>query len=98
MVSGDRTVLLAIYGRSFAGALAFTNYVSSVMAWADPYFFIDPAFVGGNQFSLLISDGIGNSPVSAVPEPSTWAMMILGFLGLGWMAYRRKTKPCWAMC
>ena len=27
---------------------------------------------------------------SAVPEPSTWAMMILGFFGLGFMAYRRK--------
>jgi hypothetical protein len=27
---------------------------------------------------------------SAVPEPSTWAMMILGFLGVGFMAYRRK--------
>lgn len=27
---------------------------------------------------------------SAVPEPSTWAMMILGFVGLGFMAYRRK--------
>jgi hypothetical protein len=28
--------------------------------------------------------------VSAVPEPSTWAMMILGFVGVGVMAYRRK--------
>jgi hypothetical protein len=28
--------------------------------------------------------------VSAVPEPSTWAMMLLGFLGLSFMAYRRK--------
>jgi hypothetical protein len=28
--------------------------------------------------------------VSAVPEPSTWAMMILGFAGLGFMAYRRR--------
>jgi hypothetical protein len=27
---------------------------------------------------------------SAVPEPSTWAMMILGFAGIGFMAYRRK--------
>ncbi|MES2193446.1 MAG: PEPxxWA-CTERM sorting domain-containing protein [Pseudomonadota bacterium] len=26
----------------------------------------------------------------AVPEPSTWAMMILGFAGVGFMAYRRK--------
>lgn len=30
--------------------------------------------------------------LSAVPEPSTWAMMILGFAGVGFMAYRRKEK------
>ena len=28
--------------------------------------------------------------VAAVPEPSTWAMMVLGFLGVGLMAYRRR--------
>ena len=27
---------------------------------------------------------------AAVPESSTWAMMLLGFCGLGFMAYRRK--------
>jgi hypothetical protein len=27
---------------------------------------------------------------SAVPEASTWAMMILGFFGIGFMAYRRR--------
>jgi hypothetical protein len=31
-----------------------------------------------------------NVGVAAVPEPSTWAMMILGFFGIGFMAYRRK--------
>jgi PEP-CTERM motif len=30
---------------------------------------------------------------SAVPEPSTWAMVILGFAGVSFMAYRRKSKP-----
>jgi PEP-CTERM motif-containing protein len=30
---------------------------------------------------------------SPVPEPSTWAMMILGFAGVGFMTYRRKVKP-----
>jgi hypothetical protein len=30
--------------------------------------------------------------VESVPEPSTWAMMILGFAGVGFMAYRRKNK------
>ncbi len=29
---------------------------------------------------------------SAVPEPSTWAMMILGFLGLGFLGYRKSSK------
>jgi hypothetical protein len=30
--------------------------------------------------------------ISAVPELSTWAMMILGFCGVGFIAYRRKDK------
>ncbi len=36
---------------------------------------------------------LGTVAVSAVPEPSTWAMMILGFAGIGFVAYRRKSKP-----
>jgi outer membrane lipase/esterase len=30
--------------------------------------------------------------VAAVPELSTWAMLLIGFAGLGFMAYRRKSK------
>jgi hypothetical protein len=41
----------------------------------------------GSQFA------VGGSLTAAVPEPSTWAMMILGFAGIGFMAYRRKSKP-----
>ena len=29
-----------------------------------------------------------DSPTIGVPEPSTWAMMILGFLGIGGVAWR----------
>ncbi|MDN3274159.1 PEPxxWA-CTERM sorting domain-containing protein [Frankia sp. RB7] len=28
--------------------------------------------------------------ITAVPEPSTWAMMILGFTGIGFLTYRRR--------
>jgi hypothetical protein len=30
--------------------------------------------------------------ISAVPEPSTWAMMLLGFAGLGFAGYRQRRK------
>jgi choice-of-anchor C domain-containing protein len=33
---------------------------------------------------------LGDVSVSAVPEVSTWAMMIVGFLGAAFVAYRRK--------
>jgi hypothetical protein len=36
---------------------------------------------------------LGFVATPAVPEPSTWAMMILGFAGIGFMGYRRKSKP-----
>jgi PEP-CTERM motif len=62
----------------------------SALAWIDPYFYIDPTFSLASEYSVVVSAGIGNTP--AVPEPSTWAMMILGFLGLGLLAYRRKNR------
>ena len=40
--------------------------------------------VGGGAFNAAFS-----LTGSAVPEPSTWAMMLLGFAGLGFAGYRR---------
>jgi PEP-CTERM motif len=45
--------------------------------------------VGTGTFNMAFSlEG-----VNAVPEPAAWTMMILGFAGVGFMAYRRKSKP-----
>jgi hypothetical protein len=52
-------------------------------AYLDPYFTIDPSVPNADEYSIFTSPGIGNSPISGVPEPSTWAMMLLGFAGLG---------------
>jgi PEP-CTERM motif len=43
----------------------------------------------GNAASFTGSFTVATPVVAAVPEPSTWAMMILGFCGLSFMAYRR---------
>jgi hypothetical protein len=55
-------------------------------AYLDPSFAIASDVSDPNDYSFLFSPGIAN----AVPEPSTWAMMILGFAGIGFMVYRRK--------
>jgi hypothetical protein len=35
---------------------------------------------------------IGFTPPSAIPEPSTWAMMLLGFAGLGYAGWRAQRR------
>jgi hypothetical protein len=52
-------------------------------------------FVFGFTDADLAKFGVDNfdpQDVAAVPEPSTWAMMIFGFLGLTFMAVRRKSE------
>jgi len=41
---------------------------------------------GAESFFLVAEPG-----VAAVPEPTTWAMMLLGFAGIGVMAYRKRS-------
>jgi hypothetical protein len=66
----------------------------------------DQLFSGGTNSPTLLtfsnlaltSHDLQNNPsdvfltvsVASVPEPSTWAMLILGFAGVGFMAYRRR--------
>ena len=60
-----------------------------------------PGNPSGKPYALYQSNGGVNfvdfvlTPelTTAVPEPSTWAMMILGFAGIGFVACRRKSKP-----
>lgn len=78
-------------------SLTPTPTFDSVSAYVDPYFSIDPSNADAGAYSILVSPGIGNSPSPGVlgsPEPSTWAMMLLGFAGLSFAGYRRaKTGP-----
>jgi hypothetical protein len=55
---------------------------------------------GINIANIEIDNHVGNSNwlfgvqrltfTAAVPEPSTWAMMVLGFFGIGLMTYRQR--------
>lgn len=55
----------------------------------------------GDFTSFTLSSGVNSFEVdsftTAVPEASTWAMMVLGFLGVGFLAYRRKSPVSFRM-
>jgi hypothetical protein len=53
-------------------------------------FTIDTTFIRSGTSGSTFWFGTENSPV--VPEPSTWAMMLLGFAGLGFAGYRQRHK------
>jgi choice-of-anchor C domain-containing protein len=78
----------------------FTYVTGSNSAGNMLYAFEQVWFVAGaaNTLSFTSLDAsysttgpvVGGVSVTAVPEPSTWAMMLLGFGGLGFAGYRRK--------
>jgi choice-of-anchor C domain-containing protein len=49
-------------------------------------------YSGNSTYPTAFGPALDNVSVTAVPEPSTWAMMILGFLGVGLASYRRKRE------
>jgi hypothetical protein len=69
----DSTTVEVIPG----GALLDRGYV-------DPTFSLAAGTPDADQWSISFSPGFTNG----VPEPSTWAMMVLGFVGLGFVGYR----------
>jgi hypothetical protein len=45
---------------------------------------------GDNTGHITATITTNSIVISGVPEPSTWAMMLLGFAGIGFMAYRKR--------
>jgi hypothetical protein len=98
ITSGPNTQLVdALFGRGSGNSLAAVCHGCTLgeqqaaidAVAADPG--IPFTFTG--TYTVAEDSASGTFNIANVPEPSTWAMMVLGFAGMGFMAYRRKSKP-----
>jgi hypothetical protein len=83
----------------FAAGCGYTGWIKSVYEIQDAgtyqLVFGVTNYIDSHWQSGLAFDGVtvgGRAVTGAVPEPSTWAMLLLGFAGIGFMGYRRKSK------
>jgi hypothetical protein len=60
--------------------------VANFIQNANGYFFAADV-IGPNGGTGSIA---GSTIAAGVPEPSTWAMMLTGFVGLGYVGHRRR--------
>jgi PEP-CTERM motif len=83
--------------RPIVSGTPFPAGVTDLQAWTRDEF-LDPDWL---RIGTDIVDGtpaptfnlaFSITGVDAVPEPSTWAMLLLGFAGVGFMAYRRRNQ------
>ena len=73
-----------VYSRAASAGQAFTGSPAGTYVAFEDLIFPNSDF---NYFDHAFVYSI-----AAVPEPSTWAMMILGFAGVGYMTYRRNRQ------
>lgn len=55
--------------------------------------FTEVVLTAGSDSGIFETKQLNFSGVSAIPEPSTWAMMLIGFAGLGYAGYRTSKSP-----
>ncbi len=93
---GSNTSVTTGYAALFTGTTQGDIILSGALASYDKYkyYALGMANPSPNNVLLVSIDGVAPpSGVGSVPEPSTWAMIILGFFGIGFVAYRQKGKP-----
>ena len=81
--SGKATDLGVVLGRAWSDTEAVgLNNSGDIIGYGDYH---------GGQYGFLLTP-VSASPLSAtaVPEVSTWAMLVVGFAGLGFAGYRRR--------
>lgn len=102
--AGTQDIVASVYAVGNSTPIAtrtiLTTANDNLGSTFNPYALDFTAMAGGSYYVSFNAVGQGdnidpildNVSVSAVPEPATWAMMLLGFAALGFAGYRQARK------
>jgi hypothetical protein len=86
IVTGGGTAVITDAARFMFFGSGFSHSSGDIEGFPFPIFTITLP----DDLSLVSSSGLVIPPIaSSVPEVSTWAMMVLGFAGIGFVVYRK---------
>jgi PEP-CTERM motif len=69
-------------------AYGYSDLAGTYGDMIDPQVEISPSFPDASDYTLVFSPNVAGS----IPEPSTWAMLIVGFAGLGFAGWRGRGR------
>ena len=98
----DAVLQLAIWSVKYGGAFTYSNVdsatrnsVNTAILNTDNGGLFDRANLALTVFTdapINPSQAFGQATIAAVPKPSTWAMMVLGFAGIVFMGAKRRRE------
>jgi hypothetical protein len=88
--SGSTLDSVTLYVLAQAPATRVSN--ESARAFADPYIYVDPAFANASLYSIVVSPGVANVPLSPVPEPTQAMLWLAGSVLIAFALVRRGTS------
>lgn len=88
--SGANLDSVTLYALAQAPATRLSN--ESARAFADPFIYVDPAFANASLYSIVVSPGVANVPLTPVPEPAAGVLLSIGTVAIGLLRRRSRLR------
>jgi hypothetical protein len=88
--SGANLDSVTLYAMVQAPATRVSN--ETARAFVDPFIYVDPAFANASLYSIVVSPGVANVPLTPVPEPGPVVLLSIGAVAIGLLRRRSRLQ------
>jgi hypothetical protein len=88
--SGANFDSVTLYAMAQAPATRVSH--ETARAYADPFIYVDPAFANASLYSIVVSPGVANVPLTPVPEPGPVVLLSIGTVAIALLRRRSRSQ------